>query len=1040
MMKKFLSLVVAALLTVSAVATSASAAKFTDVDANNEALNDAVELLVALGVTKGTSDTTFGTDENVTREQMAAFVYRMMKAGKSVEGGTNVTPFVDLDDPTFYFMISWASSQGIIKGTSATTFNPKGGITLQDAYTMIVRALGYDNGALAYPVGHINKAEDLGLDEDLPSSLNYTDTLTRGDLAIILANMFYAETSETEIKYETTVDRWVEKDLDDDGIADEAYPITTQKPVEYHKTVAEAIFDVVEVSQRVVATPGHKLALEGVQRPDEDVEMLVLKEGMSADAADYTYVGDLGTVEFADLGLEGKADDYFLSDILMFVKVEKNGDRTIYGATAQGVKKTVSFDDIEFGTVSGTSADKYYDGENKEIKKFNGLLTIDGVKTYLYDAPYSYAKDPYGNNDKYAPDFITLDAWDGDIEEEKIFVDYAYDSADFGTEEPVAADVAYIGTWTSSVVDDETVWTNDGAGYLSQAYLGGLGEVDCIDSDGNGKYDYLFVKNYTVGTIDTEEEASLEGSYESEIAAEDPAEALIFTDYSVVEGVEFADEDVVLAYVNVAANYVKVAEVLKGVESEVSTTSSKYYELATGEKIFFENADKVVTNAVGVATADVGDEGTFYFAANDKLVYVTGLSEGLNLNENWVIVLEDSAFESANMVDGKLEKAYYIDIYNDGAIKSVKAKNIVEGTKYADEDTPVTTATAGEVVTNYVYTDYVNKLATGKADKNGAYYFDLLLEREDEEGTSLENKEALEDKEDESIEYRSLNNSEEIEFYQQSDYRYNLDGEIVNIKPYTQIIIRSLDVDGEEIVTAYGYDNLPNIKENEKFSDVSYVLVNNTSSTRYENLAVFYGVLDKEMEGAKGELDELRILTGYSKTTTDDETVVTYNVLNPFTGEVASGIEGVLGEATNYVKGGIVALTTEGFIDDEVAVFGNAFTAPEGATYYVADDFNAETDTLGFSTVASYDATTGYLEINEDTTHIFQITEDTVVTFADKSAGGIKVVDADALASTGTLYKNNRADELQVLLCVEESEDFEDNDAYDVIFAMIVRE
>jgi hypothetical protein len=61
---------------------------------------------------------------------MAAFIYRMMKAGKSVEGGNNTTTFTDLEDPTFYFMISWASSEGIIKGRTETTFDPMGQISL----------------------------------------------------------------------------------------------------------------------------------------------------------------------------------------------------------------------------------------------------------------------------------------------------------------------------------------------------------------------------------------------------------------------------------------------------------------------------------------------------------------------------------------------------------------------------------------------------------------------------------------------------------------------------------------------------------------------------------------------------------------------------------------------------------------------------------------------------------------------------------------------------------------------------------------------
>lgn len=133
--KRFLTLALAVVMVASTFAFGASAAKFTDVDENNEYLTKAVNLLNYVGVVKGTSDTTFGTDELVTREQMAAFIYRLMKKGQSVEGGTNSSTFTDLEDATFFFMVSWANNQGIIKGTSATTFDPKGSITLQDVLT-----------------------------------------------------------------------------------------------------------------------------------------------------------------------------------------------------------------------------------------------------------------------------------------------------------------------------------------------------------------------------------------------------------------------------------------------------------------------------------------------------------------------------------------------------------------------------------------------------------------------------------------------------------------------------------------------------------------------------------------------------------------------------------------------------------------------------------------------------------------------------------------------------------------------------------------
>lgn len=75
-----------------AFSVSAAETKFTDVSAKDETLTKAVALLEGIGVTKGTSDTTFGTNEAVTRQQMAAFIYRLMNRGKSLEGGENLRP------------------------------------------------------------------------------------------------------------------------------------------------------------------------------------------------------------------------------------------------------------------------------------------------------------------------------------------------------------------------------------------------------------------------------------------------------------------------------------------------------------------------------------------------------------------------------------------------------------------------------------------------------------------------------------------------------------------------------------------------------------------------------------------------------------------------------------------------------------------------------------------------------------------------------------------------------------------------------------
>ena len=165
-------------------------AEFTDINSENSALAEAVDALVAKGITNGITDTEFGAEQAVTREQMAAFVYRMQNEGEIPESTENTTTFEDLTDPVFYTPVAWASSKGIVKGISETAFNPKASVSLRDCYTMLVRMLGYEDkkSLLGYPEGYINVAEQIGLSQNINKE-SYTDGLTRGDVAIILNNV-----------------------------------------------------------------------------------------------------------------------------------------------------------------------------------------------------------------------------------------------------------------------------------------------------------------------------------------------------------------------------------------------------------------------------------------------------------------------------------------------------------------------------------------------------------------------------------------------------------------------------------------------------------------------------------------------------------------------------------------------------------------------------------------------------------------------------------------------------------------------------------
>ena len=168
------------------------AREYQDVEASNPA-KDEIDILSDIGVIVGTSENEFSPDENVTREQMALLLFRLM-LNKADGGRVNTSPFTDLYDDTYSGAISWANASGYILGTSDTTFEPMEGITLQDAMTMLVRALGQSSESMnkGYPWTYIDAAIKLGLDRGL-ENLSYTETLTRGETAIILYNALTAE-------------------------------------------------------------------------------------------------------------------------------------------------------------------------------------------------------------------------------------------------------------------------------------------------------------------------------------------------------------------------------------------------------------------------------------------------------------------------------------------------------------------------------------------------------------------------------------------------------------------------------------------------------------------------------------------------------------------------------------------------------------------------------------------------------------------------------------------------------------------------------
>ena len=84
--------------------------------------HDAVAWAVKMGITNGTTATTFEPNVGCTRAQMVTFLWR---ANGCPEPAAKVSPFEDVNLNTYYGKaVLWATEQGITVGTTDTTFSP----------------------------------------------------------------------------------------------------------------------------------------------------------------------------------------------------------------------------------------------------------------------------------------------------------------------------------------------------------------------------------------------------------------------------------------------------------------------------------------------------------------------------------------------------------------------------------------------------------------------------------------------------------------------------------------------------------------------------------------------------------------------------------------------------------------------------------------------------------------------------------------------------------------------------------------------------
>ena len=195
-MKKFLSLVLALVMTMSLVTVSAGAKDFTD--DSEITYKEAVDVISALGVVDGYSGGDFRPDDVLTRGAAAKIICNLIlgpTTASALSAGT--APFKDVPvTNTFAGYITYCSQQGIISGYADGTFRPTGTLSGNAFMKMLLGALGYDSSIEGYTganwqVSVIKQASGIGLDDGNDEFVG-SKAVTREEAALYAFNMLQA--------------------------------------------------------------------------------------------------------------------------------------------------------------------------------------------------------------------------------------------------------------------------------------------------------------------------------------------------------------------------------------------------------------------------------------------------------------------------------------------------------------------------------------------------------------------------------------------------------------------------------------------------------------------------------------------------------------------------------------------------------------------------------------------------------------------------------------------------------------------------------
>lgn len=506
-MKKFLSLVLALVMTMSLVTVSAGAKDFTDDSKISYA--EAVDVISTIDVVDGYKDGTFNPSATLTRGAAAKIICNLILGPTTASAlSADTAPFKDVPvNHEFAGYIAYCAQQEIITGYGDGSFRPAGTLTGYAFMKMLLGALGYNAEMEGYvgpnwsvQVG--KQALGIGLDDGNDEFVG-VKAVTREEACLYAFNALTADMVEYDSKVSVNVN----------GATvvvggSKAHPVLNSSSDDY--IVGSSNDSILQFCEKYFPKL-KQLVNDGEDdfgRPGNTWKFKTDKIGTYAKDADVVYTQDVKAKDaYKDLDL---SDPYHFD-----VVVDGKDQSSEFVATKTGSGKDDKVKDvIDADAFVGNGAQyEFFKGEDDRDQ---GVLTV--INNYLLQVDGEYDKEdeelnletvtgtkmPGGDSGDFtsltlkSDDFDNLDSYaDGDY----VLVTAAYDGTNYDIK--TIAKAEKVTAAVTEYVDNDTVT----AGGTEYKYAAANDQTD-YQYELKAEYDlYLDANGYVIFTDGVEDES-----------------------------------------------------------------------------------------------------------------------------------------------------------------------------------------------------------------------------------------------------------------------------------------------------------------------------------------------------------------------------------------------------------------------------------------------------------------------------------------------------------------------------------------------------